>query len=99
MNTPILAGIFGLQPTEMMIILAIVLLLFGAKKIPDLARGLGKSMNEFKRARSEFESEINNAAEEAERAAELKRQKDERLKADRLAAANTPAVQVETTHS
>ncbi|MDP7656459.1 MAG: twin-arginine translocase TatA/TatE family subunit [Roseibacillus sp.] len=36
----------------------IVLLLFGAKKIPELARGLGKSMGEFKRARNDFEDEI-----------------------------------------
>jgi TatA/E family protein of Tat protein translocase len=46
---------------EMMVIFIIVLLLFGAKKIPELARGLGKSMGEFKRARDEFEDEIRTA--------------------------------------
>jgi TatA/E family protein of Tat protein translocase len=46
---------------EMMIIFIVVLLLFGAKKIPELARGLGKSMGEFKRARDEFEDEIRTA--------------------------------------
>jgi sec-independent protein translocase protein TatA len=93
-----LAGIFGLQGPEMLLIVGLVLLLFGAKKIPELARGLGKSMNEFKRARSEFENEINNAAEESERAAEIQRVKDERLKQERLAAAEA-AKPVETSHS
>ena len=37
--------------TEMIIILVIVLLLFGAKKIPDLAKGIGKGMKEFKDAK------------------------------------------------
>jgi sec-independent protein translocase protein TatA len=35
---------------ELLIIVAIVLLLFGGKKIPELMRGLGKGMNEFKKA-------------------------------------------------
>ena len=38
---------------EVIIIFIIVLLLFGAKKIPELARGLGKSMGEFKKAKDE----------------------------------------------
>jgi len=43
---------------EMIVIFLIVLLLFGAKKIPDLARGIGKGMGEFKKAKQEFEREI-----------------------------------------
>ena len=35
-----------------------MLLLFGAKKIPELARGLGKSAGEFQKARNEFEKEL-----------------------------------------
>jgi sec-independent protein translocase protein TatA len=43
-------------PTELIIVLAIVLLLFGAKRIPELARGLGTGIREFKRgARDEGE--------------------------------------------
>ena len=42
----------------MIVIFLIVLLLFGAKKLPELARGVGKSMGEFKKARDEFEKEI-----------------------------------------
>lgn len=49
---------------EVLIIFIIVLLLFGAKKIPELARGLGKSMGEFKKARNEFEDEIKRAADD-----------------------------------
>lgn len=49
---------------EIMIIFLVVLLLFGAKKIPELARGLGKSMGEFNKARDEFEREIQIASED-----------------------------------
>ncbi len=52
-------------PQEMMIILVILLLLFGAKKLPELARGMGKSMGEFKKAREEFEHEITRGEDEA----------------------------------
>jgi len=40
-------------PQEMIIILIIVLVLFGAKKLPELARGLGQGIREFKKASSE----------------------------------------------
>jgi sec-independent protein translocase protein TatA len=46
---------FGLGYQELMIILVIVLLLFGAQKLPELARGLGKSVSEFKKGQSEDE--------------------------------------------
>ena len=47
---------FGLGYQELMVILVIVLLLFGAQKLPELARGLGKSVSEFKKAQTEDES-------------------------------------------
>lgn len=40
-------------PTELLIVLAIVLLLFGAKKLPGLANSLGKSLSEFKKGKEE----------------------------------------------
>ena len=48
-------------PQEMILIFLVILLLFGAKKLPEFAKGLGKSMGEFKKARQEFESEISRA--------------------------------------
>ena len=56
-HTP-LAFIGSLGGQEIVVIFLIVLLLFGAKKLPELARGIGKSMGEFKKAREDFEKEI-----------------------------------------
>jgi len=61
MNHLQLAFIGSLGGQEIVIIFLIVLLLFGAKKLPELARGIGKSMGEFKKAREDFEKEITSA--------------------------------------
>jgi sec-independent protein translocase protein TatA len=58
------AFIGSLGGQEIVIIFLIVLLLFGAKKLPELARGIGKSMGEFKKAREDFEKEITTAETE-----------------------------------
>lgn len=55
MNT-LAFGALGMP--EMIAIFLVVLLLFGAKKIPELARGVGRGMGEFKNAKKEFEREI-----------------------------------------
>jgi TatA/E family protein of Tat protein translocase len=47
-----------------------VLVLFGAKKLPELARGLGQSMNEFRKAREDFDTELNAAGNEVKGAVE-----------------------------
>ncbi len=47
---------------QVILILAIVLILFGAKKIPELAKGLGHGIKEFKKATKEVTDEINNPA-------------------------------------
>ncbi|MCS6860986.1 MAG: twin-arginine translocase TatA/TatE family subunit [Abditibacteriales bacterium] len=51
------AMIFGLGPTEIIIILVIVLLLFGGSKIPELMRGLGQGIREFKKGASDLGDE------------------------------------------
>lgn len=51
---------------EWLVILLVVLLLFGAKRLPELARGLGKSIREFKKATSEVEDNIREAMREEE---------------------------------
>lgn len=51
MNLFILAGMFG--PTEIIIIVLVVILLFGGRKIPELMKGLGQGMKEFKKATKE----------------------------------------------
>lgn len=83
---------------EMIFIFVIVLLLFGAKKLPQLARGVGKSAGEFKKAKAEFENEIKSAADEVERdPIEPKTREDEPPKvsntkiADSAEAKDTPA--------
>jgi sec-independent protein translocase protein TatA len=67
-----LLAAFGL-PTgpEFWFLIILVLLLFGAKRLPTLARSIGKSIHEFRRAKNEFETEIERAGEEAEKEADL----------------------------
>jgi len=53
MNLTILLGFLGgLGGGEIFLLLVVILLLFGAKRIPDLARGLGKGIKEFKDAKN-----------------------------------------------
>jgi sec-independent protein translocase protein TatA len=49
-SSAIIAGIFGLGTTELVVILVILLVLFGGAKLPSLAKGLGQSIKEFKKA-------------------------------------------------
>jgi sec-independent protein translocase protein TatA len=53
--TPMLASILNLAGPDMIVILLIVLLMFGAKRLPELARGMGKAVREFGAARDEVE--------------------------------------------
>lgn len=56
MNT--LASLLNLGGPDLIVVLVIVLLLFGAKKLPELAKGLGQAVKEFSKAKDEFEHEI-----------------------------------------
>ena len=52
---------FGIGPTELIVILVIALLVLGPKRLPDLARSLGRGLAEFRRATSDVTSELDNA--------------------------------------
>jgi sec-independent protein translocase protein TatA len=55
----------GLSTTEILVIVIIILVLFGAKKIPELARSLGRASYEFKKAKEDIANEVKAAEEEA----------------------------------
>ncbi len=59
----------GLSTSEILIIVVIVLILFGAKKIPELARSLGRASYEFKKAKEDIVNEAGAAVEAAEQKA------------------------------
>ena len=54
-------ALWGLGGGEVLLILAVFLIMFGAKKIPDLAKGLGQGIKEFKKATREVTDEIQNS--------------------------------------
>jgi sec-independent protein translocase protein TatA len=56
------ASMFGAW--QIILIVAVILILFGAKKIPEFAKGLGQGIKEFKKATREVQDELQNAAEE-----------------------------------
>jgi len=56
---PMLAFLQNIGFPELLVILLIVLLLFGAKRLPEIARGLGKSIQEFKKGVKEIERDVN----------------------------------------
>ena len=60
---PMLA-IFSLGGTEIILILGITLLLFGGKKLPELAKGLGQGIREFKKATKAVTDDVQSAVEE-----------------------------------
>jgi len=55
---------FGLGTGEIILIILAILLLFGARKIPELARSFGKSISEFRKGSKEVENDIKSEAEE-----------------------------------
>lgn len=59
----------GLSLTEILVIAAVILLLFGAKKIPEVARSLGRASYEFKKAKQDLIRESQEAADASEKQA------------------------------
>jgi len=62
MNTTL--AVLGLGGGELVLVLVVILVLFGAKRIPEFAKGLGKGINEFKRASREVTDEIERASDD-----------------------------------
>lgn len=61
-----LLAFLNLGGPELFLIFLAIILLFGAKKLPELARGLGRSLGEFRKAKDEFDREIHRAADDLE---------------------------------
>ena len=59
-----------LGPMEIALILIVILLIFGAKRIPEIARSLGRASQEYKKAKEDFLAEVNKPAEDAKDAVE-----------------------------
>ena len=72
--------------TEIILILVVVLVLFGGKKIPELARGLGKAQAEYKKAKEAIESEVSEFKAEVEKASkeETKKKTKKRVPAKKI---------------
>jgi len=70
-------SLFALLPNlggpDLIIILLIILVLFGAKKLPELARGMGSAIKEFQKAKDQFTDEIHSAGKtDADKTAEVR---------------------------
>ena len=71
--------------TELFLILVVILLLFGARRIPEIARSLGRASQEYKKAKEDFLAEVNKPAEDMKDAI-----------SDKPAAPSAPAAPAET---
>jgi sec-independent protein translocase protein TatA len=57
----LMASFMNLAGPDLIVILLIILVLFGAKKLPELARGMGSAIKEFQKAKDEFNDELHSA--------------------------------------
>jgi sec-independent protein translocase protein TatA len=57
---------FGLGPWELLVIALIILLLFGAKRLPEIAQGMGKGIKEFKKAMKDTTEELKGSVNDTE---------------------------------
>jgi sec-independent protein translocase protein TatA len=57
-------AVLGLSGGELVLVLVVILVLFGSKRIPEFAKGLGKGINEFKKASREVTDEIERVGDE-----------------------------------
>ena len=60
----LLASFMNLAGPDLIVILLIILVLFGAKKLPELARGMGSAIKEFQKAKDEFSDELHSSGKD-----------------------------------
>ena len=68
---------FGMGPVELIIIFLVILLLFGAKRLPDIAQGLGKGIKEFRGAMKDTTKELKGSLDDVEKGKDTKNDKEE----------------------
>ena len=60
-------NMFGMGPWELALIFLVILLLFGAKRLPDIAQGLGKGIRDFKKAVKDTQDEIQSSVKDLDK--------------------------------
>jgi TatA/E family protein of Tat protein translocase len=91
---------FGnIGPGEMVFILLVLLLLFGAKRLPEIGSSLGKGIREFKRSMTDIQQEINRAEPPAQMAQAPRPQPPQAVEAAPAAPAQLPSQKVDTPQS
>ena len=91
----LLASFMNLAGPDLIVILLIVLVLFGAKKLPELARGMGQAVKEFQKAKDEFNDELHKAGKSDTQVAkpDVKPAESTIARTDSQGASNVPAPQ------
>lgn len=89
MNTLLFAGMLG--GWEIILIMAVILLLFGAKKLPELAKGLGQGIKEFKKATTDVQRDLQSALEEENTPPPAPKNLPEKTEVAQAPAATAPA--------
>jgi len=91
----LLASFMNLAGPDLIVILLIVLVLFGAKKLPELARGMGQAVKEFQKAKDEFNDELHKAGKSDTQIAkpDVKAAESTVARTDSQDASNAPAPQ------
>lgn len=88
---------FGIGSTELVVILVVAVIVIGPRKLPQMAKGLGKVFGEFKRASNDLKRTIDHEVDRIEREEKTQKAKAELLPEDAPApAAPSPAAPLET---
>jgi sec-independent protein translocase protein TatA len=86
-------ALFDMGGSQIVLILALILIFFGARKIPELAKGLGQGIKEFKKATREVTDEIHNAAEDNSYSAQRNNSQPKQVSESAQAEKTTPVSQ------